>query len=261
MKRRGSGILLHLTSLPSPFGIGDLGPWAYRFADFLAEAKQSYWQILPLNPTNPVHFSSPYHSVSAFAGNPLLISPEILVQEGWLQQSDLQSIPDFPRSKVDYRLVHSYKEMLLALAYERFQRTDPPYEYERFCVEQSSWLEDFALFMALKFKFSGQAWADWPADLRDRKTETLRAVQKELAGSNPRRPSHLRQFRQRGRVGEPGHLQVGREPQALCGCGGTAGLFQQDWAAMGEPGLPLGGHQGKRIPLVDRENRPQSETL
>ncbi len=181
MKRRGSGILLHLTSLPSPFGIGDMGPWAYRFADFLAESRQSYWQILPLNPTNPVHANSPYHSTSAFAGSRLLISPEMLVQEGWLQQSDLASVPDLPREKVDYRAVHAYKEMLLALAYERFARTDPPYEYERFCLEQAGWLEDFALYMALKFKFSGQAWGDWPVELRDRRAEALRAVQKELA--------------------------------------------------------------------------------
>ncbi len=96
MKRRGSGILLHVTSLPSPFGVGDLGPEAYRFIDFLAESGQSYWQVLPLSPTMPVHGNSPYASTSAFAGSTLLISPELLVQEGLLDANDLQSAPQFP---------------------------------------------------------------------------------------------------------------------------------------------------------------------
>ena len=96
MMRRGSGILLHITSLPSPFGIGDLGPWAYRFADFLAETKQSFWQVLPLNPTALVRGNSPYSILSAFAGNSLLISPESLVAEGSLSRSDLKDSPSFP---------------------------------------------------------------------------------------------------------------------------------------------------------------------
>ena len=96
MKGRGSGILLHLTSLPSLFGIGDLGPWAHKFADFLAETKQSYRQILRLNPTDLGHGSSPYHSTSAFARNPLLISPELLLQDGLLVQEDLTEQADFP---------------------------------------------------------------------------------------------------------------------------------------------------------------------
>ncbi len=179
MKRR-SGILLHLTSLPSPFGVGDMGPWAYRFADFLAETKQSYWQILPLTPTDPIHFDSPYNSTSAFAGNPLLISPERLVQEGWLEKSELQSLPDFAQDKVDYPAVHPYKEKLLDLAYERFAGKSRPNDYEGFCAEHSAWLEDFALFLALKFKFSGQVWGDWPLELRERQPAALQAARKEL---------------------------------------------------------------------------------
>ena len=90
MKRRGSGILLPVTSLPSPFGIGDFGPEAYKFVDFLAQAKQSYWQILPLNPIDPAYDNSPYHTISAFAYNPLFISPELMVNEGLLDQRDIQ---------------------------------------------------------------------------------------------------------------------------------------------------------------------------
>src|SRR5271157_6107116 len=119
MPRRRSGLLLHLTSLPSPFGIGDMGPRAHQFVDFLAEGKQTFWQILPLNPTDPIHNDSPYSSISAFAGNPLLISPELLVQDELLLKSDLESAPPFPESKVDYRPVHRYKAVLLGRAYER----------------------------------------------------------------------------------------------------------------------------------------------
>ncbi|NVM26866.1 MAG: 4-alpha-glucanotransferase, partial [Desulfobacterales bacterium] len=101
MRRRGSGILLHIISLPSVYGIGDLGPEAYRFADFLAETKQSFWQILPLNPTDPAHGNSPYHSMSAFASNPLLISPELMVRDGLLTTSDVETVPDYPAGRVD----------------------------------------------------------------------------------------------------------------------------------------------------------------
>ncbi len=181
MSRRRSGILLHLTSLPSPFGIGDMGSWAYRFVDFLAESKQSLWQILPLNPTDPIHNDSPYSSHSAFACNPLLISPELLVQDEWLLKSDLESAPEFSKTKVDYRAVHRYKKMLLDRAYQRFKSKNHPSEYEKFCFEQTSWLNDFALFKALKIEFSGQVWSDWPPDLRDRQAEALSAAQRELS--------------------------------------------------------------------------------
>jgi 4-alpha-glucanotransferase len=179
MKRRRNGILLHLTSLPSEFGIGDLGPGAYRFVDFLAESKQSLWQILPLNPTDPIHNDSPYCSISAFACNPLLVSPELLVQHDLLLKSHLESAPLFPKGKIDYRAVHPYKEALLERAYERFKSKNQHPEYERFCSEQAGWLEDFALFRALKLKFSGQVWSDWPQGLRDRQSEALQAAQTE----------------------------------------------------------------------------------
>jgi len=178
--RRGSGILLHVTSLPSPYGIGDLGPWAYRFVDFLSKCKQSLWQILPLNPTDPAHYNSPYHSTSAFACNPLLISPECLVQDGLLKRAEVKSPPDFPMERVDYRGIGSYKERLFNKAHEGFKGKRPQYEYEKFCSENSHWLEDFALFMALKSHFDGRVWSDWPQEVRDRQPKTLQSAQKEL---------------------------------------------------------------------------------
>jgi 4-alpha-glucanotransferase len=181
MPKRRSGLLLHLTSLPSPFGIGDMGPRAYRFVDFLSDGKQTYWQILPLNPTDSIHNDSPYSSISAFAGNPLLISPERLVQDEWLLKSDLESPPPFQTDKVEYRAVHQYKERLWELAYARFQGKSPSPEYEQFCADQAGWLDDFALFMALKSRFSGKVWGDWPPGLRDRDSEALEAAQREFS--------------------------------------------------------------------------------
>ena len=180
MKRRGSGILLHLTSLPSPFGIGDMGSWAYRFVDFLAETRQRFWQILPLNPTDPAHYNSPYHSISAFASNPLLISPEILVQDGLLGKADLECSPDFPMERVDYRDVIAHRKRLLKNAYERFKRKGNDHEYRKFCDENASWLNDYALFMALRSRLGGRAWGEWPLDIRDRHAQTMQSVEREV---------------------------------------------------------------------------------
>jgi len=177
MMRRGNGILLHITSLPSSSGIGDLGPWAYRFADFLAETKQSFWQILPLNPTDPVYGNSPYHSISAFAGNSLLISPELMVRDGLLDETELETLPN--RGKVDYEAAIAYKKKLFHLAYERFKETGHDYEYERFCSDNAHWLDDFALFIALKSRFHGKAWREWQSEIRDREPETLESLKVE----------------------------------------------------------------------------------
>ena len=179
MRKRGSGILLHITSLPSPFGIGDLGPWARRFADFLARSKQSYWQILPLNYTEGDFANSPYHSVSAFAGNPLLISPELLVQEGLLAETDLEPIPNWPSGEIDYNAVIPYKKKLLASAYQSFRKRKQRYEYEKFCAENSWWLDDFSLFAALKQHLKGLTWNQWPAEIRDRDPKRLDSLKKE----------------------------------------------------------------------------------
>jgi len=179
MKQRGSGILLHITSLPSPYGIGDMGPWAYRFADFLSQTKQRFWQILPLNPTDPIYGNSPYHSISAFANSLLMISPERMVDDGFLSREDLKPVPDFPQRRIDYRQVIAYKEKLFHSAYERFKERKNS-EYEQFCSENGHWLEDFALFIALKAHFKGQIWSDWPQEIRDRQPEALQNMKKQL---------------------------------------------------------------------------------
>lgn len=181
MNGRGSGILLHLTSLPSQFGIGDMGPWAYRFTDFLLESSQRFWQVLPLNPTDPVHGNSPYHSTSAFACNPLLISPELLVEEGLLAPGDLAPVSGFPPERVDYTAVNAHRHHLLQQAYDRFRERERTGDYDAFCGNNGNWLDDFALFVALKAHFGGRLWRDWPQDLRDRDPFALRSAREDLA--------------------------------------------------------------------------------
>jgi 4-alpha-glucanotransferase len=180
MKRRGSGILLHITSLPSPFGIGDMGPGAYRFVDFLAKGGQSYWQILPINPTDPACYNSPYHSVSAYAGNPLLISPEILAQEGLIEERDIDKVKNFSDTEVDYESIITFKEEILAIAYERFKSIKSNYDYERFCIKNSYWLEDYATFKAFKREFNENCWTEWPREFRDRIPEALQNISEEI---------------------------------------------------------------------------------
>jgi 4-alpha-glucanotransferase len=177
MNKRGSGILLHITSLPSPFGIGDLGPWAYRFAHFLSQAKQSYWQILPLNPTNQICGNSPYSSISAFAGNTLLISPELLIEYGFLTKEDIDATPSFPNELCDYPSVISYKTQLLHRAYERFKTTrNKRNTYEDFCTQNGEWLEDFALFVVMKNHYQDNVWAEWGKGLRDRNPKDIKKI-------------------------------------------------------------------------------------
>jgi len=182
MKRRGSGILLHISSLPSSGGIGDLGPEAYRFVDLLAEAHQTYWQILPLNPTEPHYYNSPYQSISAFAFNPLLVSLDLLVAEGLLTIKDVEPAPDFPKNRVAFPEVREHKRRLLYQAFERFQgKKDPGFEH--FCKQHGSWLHDFALFVALKMHHGNKAWNEWPDELRHRKPEALQEAHRAYATS------------------------------------------------------------------------------
>jgi 4-alpha-glucanotransferase len=180
MFNRGSGVLLHITSLPSAYGIGDLGPEAYRFADFLDTAKQRYWQVLPLNPTDPIYGNSPYSSISAFAGNTLLISPDGFLEEGLISREDLNPIPPFPDARCNYTDTMQYKERLLERAYLNFTEHGSKREpFEQFCIENSSWLEDFSLFVVLKKRVDGKIWNQWSEDLRDRNGESLRNIQRE----------------------------------------------------------------------------------
>ncbi len=180
MDKRGSGILLHITSLPFPYGIGDLGPGAYTFADFLGRAKQSYWQVLPLNPTDPIYGNSPYSSISAFAGNMLLVSPHRLLEEGLLSREDLEPIPPFSEARCDFSEAIRYKGRLLERAYQRFtSRGKGEESFEAFCAESSPWLDDFSLFTVLKRRFGGKVWNQWPRELRDRDPASLRTTRKE----------------------------------------------------------------------------------
>jgi 4-alpha-glucanotransferase len=169
---RASGILLHPTALPGPYGIGDLGPSADRFVDFLAAAGQTYWQILPLGPTG--YGDSPYQTFSAFAGNPLLISPRLLVRDGLLPAGALREVPSFPVARVDY--VISYKRRLLARAFAHFQRRADPglrRAVDDFAAAHDAWLAPFALFMALKDAHGGRPWTEWEPDIAAREPEAL----------------------------------------------------------------------------------------
>jgi len=140
--------------------------------DLLREAKQRIWQILPLNPTDLACCSSPYHSTSSFAGNTLLISPELMAREGLLTQPDLEPESSLHPERVDFPSVSSRKRMLFQKGFERFKsRRDP--DYRDFCEENSSWLEDFALFMSLKNHYQGRSWCEWPREIRDRQPEAL----------------------------------------------------------------------------------------
>jgi len=182
MGKRSSGILLHITSLPSRFGIGDLGPAAYSFVDFLSKGLQRYWQVLPLNPTELICANSPYSSVSAFAGNTCLISPEMLVTEGLLDANDLAGPPAFRDSVSEYDKVTKFKCGLLSKAYENFRaRGQRVYEFEKFCAEQAPWLDDYTLFAVIKRKMQGKPWSEWPGELRDREPSCLAAAKEELA--------------------------------------------------------------------------------
>jgi len=178
---RASGILLHLTSLPGRFGIGDLGEEAYQFADFLTNTGQCLWQILPLGPTG--YGNSPYQCLSVFAGNPLLISLEKLIEEKLLEPIDLEDKPSFPSARVDYASVTKFKMPLLKRSFENFQRNAAPGEreqFEVFCQKKAAWLETYALFMALKEAHGLTAWNVWEQDLQKRQPGSLQRWSKKL---------------------------------------------------------------------------------
>lgn len=179
MSQRSSGILLHVTSLPSPFGIGGMGPAAYEFVDMLSEMGQSVWQILPLSPPREGHFS-PYLSPSAFAGNPLLIDPEPLLRDGLISQAEIVNLPDLPKNRVDFDRAAPLKRRLLETAYRSFRTLSDRSDYERFCFENSHWLDDFALFMALQSRYDNRVWHEWPPELRDRRPEALAGARETL---------------------------------------------------------------------------------
>ena len=189
---RSAGVLLHPSSLPGRYGIGDLGDHAYRFVDWLAGAGQTVWQILPLGPTS--YGDSPYQTLSAFAGNPNLISLDALVREGWLTEADLAGVPDFPTDRVDYGWIIPWHDQMLTRAYERFEAqgtADQRQRYEQWCADNAHWLDDFVLFAALKDSHGGRPWVEWPQGEALRDGDTLQQARAALA---PRIGDH--RFRQ-----------------------------------------------------------------
>jgi 4-alpha-glucanotransferase len=180
---RAAGILLHPTSLPGPHGIGDLGPAASAFLAWAESAGLRVWQVLPLGPTG--YGNSPYGALSAFAGNPLLVSPELLAEEGLLPRPALAPRPHFRHDRVDYDAARSWKEHLLRASFAHFLSHPPARlraEEEAWleAPEQAYWLGDFALFVALKARHGGAAWTDWPPAVRRREPAALAEARREL---------------------------------------------------------------------------------
>ena len=173
---RQSGILMHITSLPGPYGVGTMGENAYKFVDFLQSAGQSCWQILPLNPTG--YGDSPYQSFSSWAGNPYLIDLDILAKEGLLRQEELEGICwETTPNRVDFGLQYTRRYPILRTAHERFV---PGEEYDTFCRENTFWLNNYALFMAIKDALGGAPWLTWPEGLKTCRPEALEEQRQKL---------------------------------------------------------------------------------
>lgn len=173
---RSSGILLHITSLPSRFGIGDLGKSARNFIDFLKKSSQKYWQILPLGPTG--FGDSPYQTFSAFAGNPLLIDPIQLIENGLLSNDDISESLSFPNDYVDYGVVIKYKDTLFRKAFSNFNMG---HEIQKFSQKMSYWLDDYALFMAIKQHNSGAPWNIWLPSIKRHLPAAIEHYKKKLS--------------------------------------------------------------------------------
>ena len=209
LEYRASGLLLHVTSLPSPYGVGDMGPSAFSWIDRLHNAGQAWWQMLPMGPTG--YGNSPYQPMSSFAGNPLLVSPESLISDGLIQASDAQS--HFPADAVDYNSVTPFKERLLETAWANFkagQRSarDLALPYEDFCARQAHWLDDYAMFRALKDKYRGAYYLEWPEELVRRTPNALAEARRELANQIDQvRFAQFLLFRQADQLREHAHAK------------------------------------------------------
>ena len=180
-QERMSGVLLHVTSLPSYGGVGDFGPAAYAFVDFLEAAKQRLWQVLPLSPTG--YGSSPYSALSAFAGNPILISLELLARDGWLAQERIEGLPGH-EGPVDFETMQNVKLPLVEEAAANFldRATDgPKAKFQKFCQDNSSWLQDYAMFNVLRRRYSYASWNEWPQEYARRQPDAMTTAMNELA--------------------------------------------------------------------------------
>lgn len=183
MFERSSGILLHPTSLPGKYGIGSLGKEAYKFVDFLKKANQRLWQIFPLGPTG--YGDSPYQCFSTFAGNPYLIDFDLLIEQNLLAEEDLKGV-DFGGNEeyIDYGAIYNQKYPLLRKAYENFKANENKElkeKLETFKAENSSWLDDYSLYISLKNHFNGLPWNEWEDDIRTRKEAAINKYKAELA--------------------------------------------------------------------------------
>jgi 4-alpha-glucanotransferase len=178
LDKRTSGILLHITSLPGPHGIGDLGSGAYRFIDFLAASGQRCWQFLTIGPTSTAFDNSPYMCRSVFAGNPLLINLQLLIKDNYLSDKDFESSPEFSEYAVDYEQVTSFKNTLLGKAFINFTKSGQTRNFELFCLKHKGWLDDYALFMSFRDVFQSKPWYEWPdyAACRDAKSLSQHTV-------------------------------------------------------------------------------------
>jgi 4-alpha-glucanotransferase len=178
---RRAGVLLHISSLPCRHGLGDFGPQAHEFVDFLVQAGQSLWQMLPLTPVNPGAGNSPYSSYSAFAGNTLFISPDLLARQGLLRREDVEHPPVFPRDRADHDAATAWRARLLAQTFDNVfprLRSDP--DFTRFCRDEAFWLDDYCLFMAIKGEEQGAPWYLWPRGLRLRDPLDLEGARERL---------------------------------------------------------------------------------
>ncbi len=192
---RGSGILLHPTSLPGPYGIGEFNDHAYRFVDALVEAGQKIWQVLPLGPTG--YGDSPYQCFSAFAGNPLLISLDHLVRENALSADDLKDAPEFETDKVDFGEVIEFKHDVLHKSYIHFNQyasTEQHRAFDEFCAANASWLDDYALFIAIKDAHDGEAWNTWEDDIARRTPTAMERAKRKLAAEIQKQKYYQFQF-------------------------------------------------------------------
>jgi malto-oligosyltrehalose synthase/4-alpha-glucanotransferase len=181
-QKRGAGVLLHISSLPSPFGIGDLGQEAKIFAGFLYRTKQHYWQLLPINPTEAGQGHSPYSAISSKAGNPLLISPELLAKENLLSYGELKPYQLPNGAKADYTKAEEIKNELFEIAYQNFLSggfAQLQNEFERFCEKEKEWLNDFALYAVLKKQNSGKPWYEWDDDFKQRSSDIIEKFSRE----------------------------------------------------------------------------------
>jgi 4-alpha-glucanotransferase len=178
--KRSSGVLMHVTSLPSAFGIGDIGPTSFKFADTISESGQSYWQMLPVNPSGAGN--SPYQPRSVFAGNPLLISPDVLRREKLVSELPEEMERQSSTNRVRFDRVIASKETMLQTAYEAFRLDGDKSEFEEFVAANSKWLDDYSLYSALKKENNDLPWYEWPKEIRDRDTRALSEKRTKLEG-------------------------------------------------------------------------------